>query len=565
MFSDFFTWIVVVASFLTGGWIADPTQIATEPQLGLATFKSVQLATDPDNGEVLSTNGTDNTWSSAGAGDITGGTSLGSGTNIFDLENSGILQFNEISAGTNISFSTTSNANTIVISSTASGGGGDDPFTHPTAFGTTTSATTTPIWAKFGIFASSTLIADNSTTTNATTTNLAVSGLTASRSVFTNAISGLTTTGTIGALESSIGSENIILFSEIDTCAELRALIDYETGTCGELVLSNSPTFSAGDISLGGAGVKATGDDGILTLLGLGDGNDENLTFDFDNGAANSVVVNTGTAVSTIDWSAISRNVFNNASTTRFTALDEAKFGATATTTINSAGNVLLPAAGTLTIPALTSALLLTDGNGLLGEFAGTSCTNQFPQSVSAAGAWTCDSVVLTTDVSGDLPFANLAQVSANSVLANPTNATADAQSVATSTLFGATAPAGYVLMSNGSSWLASATSTAKRIFGVTVASTSPYFIGATNLATPVQDTAYTMTKIQCYVVSGTSKAIQITDGTNATESITCGTTLTSDDGTITNAAVTVGELMYIDFGSTVGSVDTVSISVFGQ
>jgi len=102
------------------------------------------------------------------------------------------------------------------------------------------------------------------------------------------------------------------------------------------------------------------------------------------------------------------------------------------------------------------------------------------------------------------------------------------------------------------------------KIWSVTVASTSTYFIGETNLAIPTQLDGYTMTAIRCHVVSGTSKAIQITDGTNATESITCATTVTSDDGTITNAGVTAAELMYIDFGATTGAVDTVSISVFG-
>lgn len=86
-----------------------------------------------------------------------------------------------------------------------------------------------------------------------------------------------------------------------------------------------------------------------------------------------------------------------------------------------------------------------------------------------------------------------------------------------------------------------------------------------TNLAIPTQLDGYTMTAIRCYVVSGTSKAIIITDGTNATESITCGTTITSDDGSIANAGVTAAELMYIDFGSTSGAVDYVSISVFGN
>ena len=101
------------------------------------------------------------------------------------------------------------------------------------------------------------------------------------------------------------------------------------------------------------------------------------------------------------------RLTVTNASTTRLTALTEARFGATATTTISSAGNVLLPAAGTLTIPALTSALLQTDGNGLLAEYAGTSCTNQFVRSLSALGAATCATVIGTDVDLGDLTAGN--------------------------------------------------------------------------------------------------------------------------------------------------------------
>lgn len=62
--------------------------------------------------------------SPSGSGDITGGASLGTGINIFDSENTGILRFNSIAAGSNITLSTTTNNNTIVISSTASGSGG---------------------------------------------------------------------------------------------------------------------------------------------------------------------------------------------------------------------------------------------------------------------------------------------------------------------------------------------------------------------------------------------------------------------------------------------------------
>lgn len=61
----------------------------------------------------------------------------------------------------------------------------------------------------------------------------------------------------------------------------------------------------------------------------------------------------------------------------------------------------------TFAVSSLTSALLLTDGSGTLGEYAGTSCTNQFPRSLSALGAATCASVALATDISGTLGVAN--------------------------------------------------------------------------------------------------------------------------------------------------------------
>src|SRR3990167_1535716 len=50
------------------------------------------------------------------------------------------------------------------------------------------------------------------------------------------------------------------------------------------------------------------------------------------------------------------------------------------------------------TVTPLTSALTLTDANGLFAEYTGTSCTNQFPRSLNALGAAVC----ATVDISGD-------------------------------------------------------------------------------------------------------------------------------------------------------------------
>ena len=85
-------------------------------------------------------------------------------------------------------------------------------------------------------------------------------------------------------------------------------------------------------------------------------------------------------------------------------------------------------------LPFHTAAILLTDAAGKIAEYTGTTCTNQFVRALSALGVATCESVNLASDVTGDLPFANLTQVAANSVLGNPTGSTGDAQSIATTT-----------------------------------------------------------------------------------------------------------------------------------
>ena len=58
---------------------------------------------------------------------------------------------------------------------------------------------------------------------------------------------------------------------------------------------------------------------------------------------------------------------------------------------------------GSLTITGLTSALLLANSAGNIGEYAGGSCTNQLVRSIDAAGAPTCATVV-----AGDVSLANL-------------------------------------------------------------------------------------------------------------------------------------------------------------
>lgn len=65
---------------------------------------------------------------------------------------------------------------------------------------------------------------------------------------------------------------------------------------------------------------------------------------------------------------------------------------------------------------------------------------------------------------------------------------------------------------------------------------------------------AITITDVACQVTGGTSIPLTISDGTNALEAITCGTSVTEDDGSITNGTFTSLEPMQFDLGSPSGS-----------
>lgn len=80
------------------------------------------------------------------------------------------------------------------------------------------------------------------------------------------------------------------------------------SGTITANVLSSGITVPSpvvtGLLDLVSTGVRFTAADGVLTLLGLGNGNDENLIFDFDNGTANQVDISSGTGVTQVNWTA---------------------------------------------------------------------------------------------------------------------------------------------------------------------------------------------------------------------------------------------------------------------
>ena len=88
-----------------------------------------------------------------------------------------------------------------------------------------------------------------------------------------------------------------------------------------------------------------------------------------------------------------------NQSTTTPLWLNGTRLIASSTLIVN-ATTTNLNASGQVDFDGLTSAIILTGAGGILAEYTGATCTNQFARSTDALGAWTC-ATVGTADVAG--------------------------------------------------------------------------------------------------------------------------------------------------------------------
>lgn len=101
--------------------------------------------------------------------------------------------------------------------------------------------------------------------------------------------------------------------------------------------------------------------------------------------------------------------------------------------------------------------------------------------------------------------------------------------------------------------------------FSATIGSTTVStagFVSGQVIPLPAKDSGYTIKRINCYVVTGTSVVINLSDGSNDTETLTCATTYTEDANIATNNLVTANELMELQLGTVTGSVDWLMINV---
>jgi hypothetical protein len=83
------------------------------------------------------------------------------------------------------------------------------------------------------------------------------------------------------------------------------------TLTATDTTATGDITITGSDLTLGAAGVKLTGDgDGAITLLGLGNGSDEDLVINLDD-TANTAVISSGTSLDRITLTAIGLTAAN--------------------------------------------------------------------------------------------------------------------------------------------------------------------------------------------------------------------------------------------------------------
>lgn len=103
-----------------------------------------------------------------------------------------------------------------------------------------------------------------------------------------------------------------------------------------------------------------------------------------------------------------------------------------------------------------------------------------------------------------------------------------------------------------------------EKLLSVTVSSTSVEFVSGGSLPVGSDKDAVTLTEYRCWVEGGTSVVLNLSDGTNDTETITCGTSVTSDTNVSTNDSFSADEKMYLEFGTITGTVDYVHFTAYG-
>lgn len=108
---------------------------------------------------------------------------------------------------------------------------------------------------------------------------------------------------------------------------------------------------------------------------------------------------------------------------------------------------------------------------------------------------------------------------------------------------------------------------TTMKLWGMTIASTSVDFVSGGRIWLPPQRDGFDVTEIHCAVDGGTSVVIGLSNsgGTTDSETVTCDADGANDTSIDTNSVYASGSLNSLEIGTITGSVDYVTVSVWGK
>lgn len=559
-----------------------------------------------------------------------GGILAGGGTSVYSVATSTPSTGTGISVtGTGAVLGSLTINNTGVTSNVAgagisvSGATGAVIITNTIGYPFPSNATTTLIAFNGGLTSASTTLTGpfvfaNATGTNATTTNLAVTGTASTSKFYADGLVTCNTgnmltwaAGTFGCEDdtSSVGGGSFP-FTPQTYGNSTSTLINFTNGimatgssTVQELKVTNGTTtnststtaYIASNLVVGdGGSIRLdNGDTGTgVTLVGAQTPGTVTATFPMTTG---TVALGTGSTNTFAYWTGTNTLA---ATTTPFFANYYAVNGTT-----TNATSTTLNVSGQVDFDGLTSAIVTAGATGILGEYAGADCTNQFVRDLSALGAPTCDTIQAadvslanlsatdsTVTFSGTYTGATARTIGINLANANTwtslqtinhastTNLTVGSfLKIPTATSFSNFAQGGiYYDTTSGNGLLGTTTAThatdhvvifsaTSTLYAFSIASSSPYFFDTGKFKElPSHPLAQVATHIWCKVSGGTSKVINLSDtGSNDTNAITCTTTGTQFALT-SNNSFTSYEAIRLEMGATTGVVDDVIIRVLG-
>lgn len=468
----------------------------------------------------------------------------------------------------------TTNASGVVACGAISGSGGAAfPFTPATNYGVNTSATSTALWAQAGLFASSTshfvdFDAIRSTTTSATTTSFAVLGTASTSALIISNMATIPCSGTRALQTTSAG---LVTCGNIGTLAfAFTPATNYgvNTSATGTPIWAQAGLFASSTShfvnfdATAGTTTNATSTSLYSTVLGVNSEYFTDLT-----GAGLTISSNTLTVDVTGDWTGtIDGNNFGGGAIGQGDLLYGSAAGTISELAKDTNATRYLSNTGASNNPAWAQIALTTGVTGTLPVGNGGTGQSSFGQ-----GWLHSDGTTITSSTSPTVNYVTATSTTATSnfpLLSVATGLTIPQGSNPTVDAIGKIAfdTTDNQFVVGTSTSFAAAFPTVVKLWSATVASTSLDFISGGRIPLPPQRDGIVITEIDCFVDGGTSKIINVdtlAGGAN-TDSVTCGTSNTTDSAMSANYNIAAGTAMALEFGTVSGAVDYVTFSIWG-